>query len=408
MTFYPRALFRLAVPLLLVVVALWGQGYLQRSGSNLAVTLSIFPYFLAALSLFVAYQFGQSRAFVAALAIAAAYWVVQQQLQVSLAQEAAAAAYLGLCVAVPVCALFICLVPERGLLSRMGLAVVVVFVATMTLLYLLPRSGVVDWLALPAWQPWAFDTMVLSQNAIYLQSLSVLAAILMLCVRDTDFDAALVGCLLALCSGLALLHLSGISFAMFSAAGLCLLFGQLRSSYSMAYRDELTGVLGRRALNEHLKRLGRRYTIAMVDVDHFKRLNDKHGHDVGDEVLKLVASRLRSVGSGGTVYRYGGEEFSIVFPRKTAEDCVEPMERVREDIAAYRMALRDRTVRPLKAKEGVGRRGATRVGKSQVSVTISAGIAERSPDCSDPQAVISQADARLYKAKKSGRNRVAA
>ena len=57
----------------------------------------------------------------------------------------------------------------------------------------------------------------------------------------------------------------------------------------MAFRDELTGLPGRRALNERLQRLPRQYVLAMTDVDHFKKFNDTHGHDVGDEVLKLVA-----------------------------------------------------------------------------------------------------------------------
>ena len=78
--------------------------------------------------------------------------------------------------------------------------------------------------------------------------------------------------LCALYLALALLHLQHISVAMMYAAGLCLVWGLLRSSHAMAYRDELTGLLGRRALNERLNMLGRSYCIAMLDVDHFKTL----------------------------------------------------------------------------------------------------------------------------------------
>ena len=84
-------------------------------------------------------------------------------------------------------------------------------------------------------------------------------------------------------------------------------------AYQMAFRDELTGLPGRRALNERLQRLGRSYVIAMADVDHFKKFNDTHGHDVGDQVLRLVAAQLRKIGGGGKAYRYGGEEFTLVF-----------------------------------------------------------------------------------------------
>ena len=164
---------------------------------------------------------------------------------------------------------------------------------------------------------------------------------------------------------------------------------------------------GRRALNERIKMLGGRFTIAMLDIDHFKRCNDTHGHDVGDEVLRLVASRIRRVGGGGRAYRYGGEEFCIVFPRKDLEDCIEPLEAVREEIAHYEMSLRDRNLRPVRSRDGSRRRGATRLGSSHVAVTISAGVAERGEDFVDVEAVISAADKKLYKAKRAGRNRLA-
>ncbi len=175
----------------------------------------------------------------------------------------------------------------------------------------------------------------------------------------------------------------------------------------MAYRDELTGLPGRRALNERLKMLGGTFTIAMLDVDHFKRFNDTYGHDVGDEVLKLVASRIRRVSGGGTAYRYGGEEFCVVFPRRTVEEAVEPLERVREEIATYTMSIRNRNLRPVRAKDGSRKRGATRLGSNQVSVTISAGLAARSAEHPDADAVIAAADKKLYQAKKAGRNRLA-
>ena len=101
--------------------------------------------------------------------------------------------------------------------------------------------------------------------------------------------------------------------ALASTALLLMVAATLQESFHMAYRDELTGLPGRRALNESLKRAATTYTIAMVDVDHFKRFNDTHGHDTGDDVLKLVASRFARVGDGGRAFRYGGEEFAVVF-----------------------------------------------------------------------------------------------
>ena len=82
----------------------------------------------------------------------------------------------------------------------------------------------------------------------------------------------------------------------------------------MAYDDELTGLPARRALNEALTRLRGVYTVAMVDIDHFKRFNDEHGHDVGDQLLRMVGARVGEVRGGGRAFRYGGEEFAVLFP----------------------------------------------------------------------------------------------
>ena len=171
---------------------------------------------------------------------------------------------------------------------------------------------------------------------------------------------------------------------------------------SMAFRDELTGLPGRRALNERLQRLGRTYVIAMADVDHFKKFNDTHGHDVGDQVLRLVASQLRQIGGGGKAYRYGGEEFTLVFPGKTLEECLPHLEQVRQAVEQYRLHLRDPQQRPQSDKQGRQRRAGK--GASEVSVTISMGVAERGIQHAAPEDVIKAADQALYNAKSAGRN----
>ncbi|NIF17403.1 GGDEF domain-containing protein [Pantoea sp. Cy-639] len=173
-------------------------------------------------------------------------------------------------------------------------------------------------------------------------------------------------------------------------------------AYQMAFRDELTGLPGRRALNERMQRLGRNYVIAMTDVDHFKKFNDTHGHDVGDQVLRLVASRLSRVTGGGRAYRYGGEEFALVFAGKTAEECLPHLEAVREMIANYAIQLRDQNSRPQDDSTGRQRRGGS--ASSTVSVTISIGVAERQADHRNPDEVLKSADQALYSAKGAGRN----
>lgn len=192
--------------------------------------------------------------------------------------------------------------------------------------------------------------------------------------------------------------------AMTSLAMLALTASVTHEAYQMAFRDELTGLPGRRALNERLQRLGRNYVLAMTDVDHFKKFNDTYGHDVGDQVLRMVASQLRRVGGGGKAYRYGGEEFTIVFAGKSMEECQPHLEAVREAIERYALHLRDRDSRPKSDEQGRAKRGAAAA--QSVSVTISIGVAERDAEQRTPEEVIKAADQALYSAKSAGRNRV--
>ena len=99
----------------------------------------------------------------------------------------------------------------------------------------------------------------------------------------------------------------------YSAAGLIISMSVIETAYAMAFQDELTSLPARRALNTALPGLGKRYAIAMLDIDFFKKFNDRFGHDVGDQVLCMVASHLNRVGGGGRSFRYGGEEFTILF-----------------------------------------------------------------------------------------------
>lgn len=174
-------------------------------------------------------------------------------------------------------------------------------------------------------------------------------------------------------------------------------------AYQMAFRDELTGLPGRRALNERMQRLGRNYVLAMSDVDHFKKFNDTHGHDVGDQVLRLVASKLSKItNGGGRAYRYGGEEFAIVFAGKTLEECMPHLEVIRETIANYSIHLRNPDSRPQDDQQGRQRRAGSQA--STVSVTVSIGVAERQPEHRNPEEVLKAADQALYAAKGAGRN----
>jgi diguanylate cyclase (GGDEF)-like protein len=171
----------------------------------------------------------------------------------------------------------------------------------------------------------------------------------------------------------------------------------------MAFMDELTDIPSRRALMQFVQTLGRKYVVVMSDIDHFKKFNDTYGHDVGDEVLKLVASKLAQVQGGGKTFRFGGEEFVIIFPHKTAEQVAPIVELVRQTIADYGIALR---VKPRPTKPNKTQKGLTnKTSKTKiVKVTTSFGIAQRTAENLDFPSIMKQADIALYGAKKAGRN----
>lgn len=187
-----------------------------------------------------------------------------------------------------------------------------------------------------------------------------------------------------------------------ATAGLTLVLSLVEASYGMAFRDELTGLPSRRALEEALAQLAGVYTVAMVDVDHFKKFNDRYGHDIGDQVLRMVATRLARIRGGGKAFRYGGEEFTVLFPGQEIEEAMEQLDTVREEIANLDFVIRG-PGRPRKRpdKPRPRRRRATRA-----HIRVSAGVAERNRRNSAPEDVLRAADKALYKAKSQGRNRV--
>jgi diguanylate cyclase (GGDEF)-like protein len=202
------------------------------------------------------------------------------------------------------------------------------------------------------------------------------------------------------------LHAGGdaLSRAVYLAAAAAIpTIAAIQASYALAYHDGLTGLPGRRALNDALARLSGPYTVAMVDVDHFKQFNDTYGHDVGDQVLRTVATRLREAIGDGRVFRYGGEEFAVVLPGRPLRDSAPLLEHARLAVAHERFAVRAR-LRPHTKPPQPRARGR----RTEETLTVSIGAAESTGRESSPAEVVRAADQALYRAKEAGRNQVAA
>lgn len=159
--------------------------------------------------------------------------------------------------------------------------------------------------------------------------------------------------------------------------------------HQQALHDPLTGLYNRRAARERLAtewqqllQTGQLYTVIVSDVDFFKRINDQHGHDVGDQVLVEVAHNLKSVlRPGDFLARYGGEEFFLILPNTPLDQAILVAERLRQQVSQTQV-------------EGVDQ------------VTLSLGVAQATPDQPHPQFAVRMADQRLYQAKSRGRNQV--
>lgn len=176
-----------------------------------------------------------------------------------------------------------------------------------------------------------------------------------------------------------------------SGSGLYHLLTLIKKSYTMAYLDDLTGIPGRRALHEDLQKLSGIFTLAMVDIDHFKQFNDKHGHDVGDEALRHVARTIKRALRGGRIYRFGGEEFTVIYPGKDTAHALINLEEIRRRVETEPL------IHPIPSGKTSGSR--------KLPLTISLGLSESSVD-SRPSEVLKLSDQALYRAKEKGRNQV--
>lgn len=395
---------RFFIPLITLSAIGFSYDFLALKAAQQASLALSLPYYFLATAILLSQLFSQPRVGMIAVIMTIAYTVIQERLQTPLYTGSTRLEYVLLALLLPFNLLYMLIFPNRRLLSRWGgyffLAVVLQF----------------GWAALMVQEYGANSPSMLSDG--YLKSIEALGpmpvlltlnllictciAALSLLKRNASEDQAAFVCLLCATVTLAFFNHTHISSICFSAAGLLLIINLISFSHQLAFVDGLTGIPGRRALEDELKHVGRRYSIAMVDVDHFKKFNDTHGHDTGDDVLRLVASLLSKCEGGAKAFRYGGEEFTLLFKGKGSDQCLSFLEDVRESIEHYPLILRDSEQRPENDKAGRSLRGNNKAAKP-IHITVSIGLADFVQGNS-PGEVISEADKALYKAKKAGRN----
>jgi diguanylate cyclase (GGDEF)-like protein len=379
----------------LPVLVAWLVGLSGLPAAHRPIT-DVLAEVLAVLLLVLGWRFRRGRLVVAAVALALANFLVRGPL----ADASSEAGLAALAIMLPVTLAVLSLLPERPINHPL-------------ILGLLAAVVVQSWLitAIGSAQPSIHNGGLIASTSELLTSPDLGRLVFLIAgafialayaARHSTFEGSLLWVTAA--SALALLAWKGPHAATlaFAAAQLVLLIGLVEDSYRLAYHDELTSLPGRRALEEALRTLDGNYAIAMVDIDHFKRFNDRHGHAAGDQALRMVAAELQKVGRGGKAYRYGGEEFAILFPGTSPSEASEPLETVCKAIADRRFAIRS-SDRPRKKPDPP--RKSSRPPKL-ISVSVSIGFAGPSARNSGSNAVLRAADRALYRAKNKGRNRV--
>ena len=398
-----------ALPLILLVAASLVLPRISSLPPSWQMNLISAPYFIFVTLLLLSFHFNRGRIFCVSLLLGVAYWSCRTYLLQGLVDFRAGMIYQGLSVLLPVNITLFCFLRERGVLTNAG---------RLRLVFLAGQAAMVAWFVRYNYvevqqfigrelvTSTVLDRFLLPQVAIFLFIAGGLLIAGKLLVNPSPLLSGMFGALLAAGASCNWLTSEYLVPLFMGTAGLLLIISVVQDSHNMAYRDDLTGLQSRRALNEQLMGLGRQYAIAMLDVDHFKKFNDTYGHDVGDQVLRMVASRMQAIRGGGRAFRYGGEEFTILFPHKGVADATPHLEEVRRSIADYQMKIRS-TERPSDGQEGKKQRGAGNDDQT-VSVTISIGVADCCDGSATPEAVIKAADQALYRAKHKGRNQVCA
>ncbi|WP_236021953.1 GGDEF domain-containing protein [Geomesophilobacter sediminis] len=369
------------------------------------------PYLALAVGLGLSLAFNRGRVFFALLLLGLFHLVTRHYLLIGATGYTPSAIYHCFCFLLPINLLLLSFMAERGIFTHAGRLRMSFIAIQLIAVYWIVRfrvdySAVPELLSHPIVKSPFLEGLGLPQPAVVLFVVAGVLIAVRVLKRCSPIEVALFGTLIAIgisCDRIA----ADFTPTLFTAAAAVLLsIGVLQDSHSMAFTDELTALPSRRALNEQIMGLGRRYVVAMIDVDHFKGFNDTYGHDVGDQVLKLVGAKIRLTKGGGKAYRYGGEEFTIIFPGKTVGEVLPHLEELRETIQDYQLKLRGKD-RPQEEETGRKRRSEAGGSAETVSVTVSIGVAASGDQRTAPEEALRMADKALYQAKKRGRNQVA-
>ena len=401
-----RKLIRVTIlPIIILSTSYYFIPQLNKPLDNtIQIILPYLPFIVFLIGMGLSWIFHHSREFNLFLLLTIIYIALDNYIWIDTLKVDPQLTYLLLVSLIPINYLFNFLSRERGILNQHGLRR---FVILMLQLYCItwilehPYHQVKEYLSFSYFNQGIFKASDITQPLIVAIIISALIIFFRLLQNSSILISGIFSSLIAVTSAVHFYQQPQLATIFLIIAGLLILISITINAYSLAYLDELTNLPSRRALNQHISTLGKNYTIAMVDVDHFKKFNDKYGHDIGDQVLKKLAGQLRLV-RGGKAFRYGGEEFTILFPNKNINEtslfCSELCKKVENSPFMLRNKKRPKTIKNKNRKQAEAK---------PLTITISIGLAERSQTLITAEDVIKQADKALYKAKNNGRNQVA-
>jgi len=369
-------------------LALYAREYYSLLPNTLAIALQYLPILLILLVIVVAFYFNQVRLLLSVILLSFLYLCIEiawldSELQIAL-----------FAIFAPILLILTQLVKKQSIVSVRSLPIYITYIVIILLsLWIIDHQPI--WATKHLFSIWLpekyFDWSKIPQLALAIYFLVFIGLLILLTKRQNSQSATAIIILIATFVLLQQQLVATDITLLITTIMILNLTVVLQKSRHMAYIDELTLLPGRRALGEKLQSLVGIYTIAMVDIDFFKKFNDKYGHDTGDDVLRMIAAMLNNVTGGGTAYRYGGEEFTIIFSNKSREQALEHLELLREKISNTKFVVK------LKTKRNKNQKNST------VKVTVSIGVSD-SININSSDQVIKQADIALYKAKKKGRN----
>ncbi|WP_373945077.1 GGDEF domain-containing protein [Vibrio chagasii] len=406
-SFVTSSMFRFCFPLFLLAVLLAGMNnVILVTDSNLGFASNL-PYILLSVAVLLCHTFRQGRMAMVSVTMLVAYLVIQVRLQTPLSTGTTLLELSLLAALVPVTCLLVYAFPDTGVNSKSMFLYALVLV-----LFMIWAQLIVSHFHAGGFESWSEGLLFTVRDfsklpfvlVLYSLCLVGLTAILVL-VYNRSIDVVVYSAILLASSTFIFFDVQYISSTMFSLSGTLIIIYVMSASHDMAFNDQLTNIPGRHALEVDMKHLGRKYSMAMVDIDHFKKFNDTYGHDIGDDVLKLVASILKETTGGARAYRYGGEEFTIIFKGKHAEQVKDHLQALVSEVHNYDMTIRNAKERPDNHDEGIKKRGKNGQSAEVVNVSVSIGLAD-STTTKHPEEVLKLADQALYKAKKTGRNKL--